>query len=98
MDEVTVRNHVQEHAGAVERGDVDAVAADLSEDLRPQLPQILQNMPQPVTKAEVLSVEVGEPASIALIRYSGDSDAVTIRSEWREQGGRPLIVHAEFVG
>jgi hypothetical protein len=29
-----------------------------------------------------------------MIRYSGTGD-VTIRSRWQEQGGRPVIVHAE---
>jgi hypothetical protein len=39
-----------------------------------------------VTKAEVLSVEIGDP-SVATIRYSGDSNVVTIRSEWQDEGG-----------
>jgi hypothetical protein len=95
MDETTIRDHVQKHADAIVEGDADAVAADFSEELRPQLAQITQGLPQPVTKAEVLSVEIGEPASVAMIRYSGSSDAVTIRSEWQDEGGRPVIVHAE---
>jgi hypothetical protein len=32
---------------------MDAVAADFSEELRPQVPQIAQGLPQSVTKAEV---------------------------------------------
>jgi hypothetical protein len=41
-----------------------------------------------------LSVEVGDPVSVAMIRYSG-SGVVTIRSEWQDEGGRPVIVRAE---
>jgi hypothetical protein len=52
-------------------------------------------LPQPVTAAEVLSVEVGDTESVALIRYSGDAAEVVVRSRWQEQGGRPVIVHAE---
>ena len=95
MDEETTREHIQKHADAVERGDLDAVVADFSEEVRPQVPQIVQALPQPVTKAEVLSVDIGDPVSVATIRYSGSSGGVTIRSDWQDQGGRPVIVHAE---
>ena len=66
-----------------------------SKDLRPQVPQIAQVLPQPVTAAEVLSVEVADAEGVALIRYSGDTGEVTIRSRWREEDGRPVIVAAE---
>jgi hypothetical protein len=61
----------------------------------PQVPQIAQALPQPVTAANVLDVEIGDAETVALIRYSGDSGEVTIRSRRQEQGGRPLIVAAE---
>jgi hypothetical protein len=46
----------------------------------------------------VLSVDIGDTESWAMIRYSGDTGNVTIRSRWQEQGGRPVIVHAEPAG
>jgi hypothetical protein len=98
MDDARTREHCRQHAAAVERGDMDAVVADFSEDLRPQVPQIAQALPQPVTAADVLSVEIGDDESVALIRYSGDSGEVTIRSRWQDQAGRPVIVGAEPVG
>jgi hypothetical protein len=98
MDEQKTRSHVQEHADAVVRGDMDAVIADFAAELRPQVPQIAQSLPQPVTAAEVLSVEVGDPESVAEIRYTGESGNVTIRSRWREVDGRPSIVAGEPLG
>jgi hypothetical protein len=95
MDDQQTRDHIEQHADAVVRGDMDAVVADFSEDLRPQVPQIAQALPQPVTAAQVLSVDVGKTESVAMIRYSGDTGEVTIRSLWQDQGGRPVIVHAE---
>jgi hypothetical protein len=74
---------------------MDAVTSDFSEELQPQVPQLVQSLPQPVTAAEVLSVDVGASESVAMIRYSGDAGAVTVRSLWQDQGGRPVIVHAE---
>lgn len=45
MDDARTRNHIQEHADAVVRGDMDAVIADFAEDLRPQVPQLAQSFP-----------------------------------------------------
>ena len=98
MDEAKTRDQISQHADAVVRGDMDAVAADFSEELRPHLPQIAEALPQPVTAAEVLSVDVSDPESVAMIRYSGDSSEVTIRSQWQDQDGRAVIVHAEPAG
>jgi hypothetical protein len=95
MDEAITREHIDKHAAAVEHGDMDAVVADFTKDLQPQVPQIAQALPRPVRAAQVLSVEIGSAESVALIRYAGDTDEVTIRSRWQEEDGRPVIVAAE---
>lgn len=95
MDDQQTRDQIQSHADAVVRGDMDAVVADFTEGLRPHVPEIAKALPQPVTRADVLSVEVGGSESVATIRYSGDTGDVTIRSRWQDEGGRPVIVHAE---
>jgi hypothetical protein len=95
MNDSNAREHIQAHADAVVRGDFDAVVADFTEELRPQVPQIAQLLPQPVESAEVVGVEVGDEAAVALIRYSGAGKDVTIRTRWQERDGRPLIVHGE---
>ena len=95
MDEEQVRDHVRQHADAVARGDMEAAVADFSEQLRPQAPQVAQDLlPLPVTAAEVVSVDMGDSEAVALIRYSGDGE-VTVRTRWQEEAGRPVIVHAE---
>jgi hypothetical protein len=53
------------------------------------LPQIVQALPQPVTGADVLSVDVGDAESVAMISYSGDRGEVTIRSRWQDRVGAP---------
>jgi hypothetical protein len=81
----------------VVRGDIDAVVADFTEGLQPHVPEIAKALPQRVTSADVLSVEIGDSESIAMIRYSGDTSEITIRSQWKDEGGRAVIVHAEPV-
>jgi hypothetical protein len=98
MDENTTRSCVQAHADAVVRGDMDHVTADFIEELHPQLPTIAQELPQPVTSAEVQGLEIGDDVSYATIKYSGPDKELTIRSHWKEFDGRPLIVGAEPVG
>ncbi len=95
MDDVTTRDHIQKHADAVVRGDMDTLATDCSDELRPQLPELAKALPQSVTSAEVLSLDVGDPTTVAVIGYSGDSSALTIRSEWQDLGGdHPVMVNA----
>jgi hypothetical protein len=95
MDEAQTRDHINQHADAVVRGDMDAILADFSEELRPNAPQIVNEvLPQPVTAAKVLNIDVGDSETVAMIRYSGDGE-LTVRSRWQEQAGRPVIVHAE---
>jgi hypothetical protein len=97
MDETKTREHIQRHAEAVERGDFETVVGDLSEELKPQAPQIAQLLPQPVTAATVRSVELSDDEAVARIHYAGDTSELTIQSRWRDVGGRPTIVHAEPV-
>lgn len=95
MDEQQTRDQVERHVDAVVRGDMEAVVADFTDGLRPHVPEIAKALPQPVTSAEVLSLDVGETESVAMIRYSGGTGDVTIRSRWQDEGGRAVIVHAE---
>jgi hypothetical protein len=94
MDEASTKDTIQRHAEAVERGDFDTVIADLSKELQPQAATIAQTLPQPVTSAKVLSVEVGDEETVARIHYAGNTSEVTIQSHWRDIDGQPKIVHA----
>ena len=92
MDEVPTRNHAKAHAKAVVDGDMDAVTADFAPDLRDQVPEIAKALPQPVTDAEVLKVDMEEDHATVRIRYSNEDEKVTIQTRWEEFDGRPLIV------
>jgi hypothetical protein len=97
MDDRKAREHIQAHADAVVRGDMDTVVADFSEELRPEVPELAKGLPQPVTAAEVLSLDVEDSESVATIRYSGGSGDLTLRSRWQDGTEHPVIVHIEPV-
>ena len=94
MDEAKTKDQIQRHAQAVERGDMDTVIGDLSKELQVHAATIAQSLPQPVTSAKVLSVEVGDDETVARIHYAGDTSEVTIQSHWRDVDGRLKIVQA----
>jgi hypothetical protein len=95
MDEARTRDVVDAHAQAVVRGDMDAVVADLSEELQPQADEITRAFPLPVTDADVLSLEIGAGEAVAEIRYAGERGELTVRTRWEQLDGRPRIVYAE---
>jgi hypothetical protein len=99
VDPASIRKHIQRHADAVVHGLWTTVAADFAEALRLQVPQIIEGFPRPaVTSADVLSVEIGARESVAMIRYSGESGDLTLRSRWQDRGGEhPVIVQIEPV-
>jgi hypothetical protein len=100
MDETNARSHIEAHAEAVARGDMDAVVADFSQELRPQVPDLApQLLPLPIQSADVVSIDTQGEEAVARIHYTGESgDEQTLRSHWREIEGRPLIVNVEPEG
>jgi hypothetical protein len=51
-----------------------------------------------VTSSEIKDIQIGTEESVSTITYSGPDGSVTIRAEWRDERGRPVIVLAEPVG
>ena len=94
MDEATLRPIVDAHAAAVvDPIDAEHVQGDLIEELHPHIPEVAQLLPQPVTSAEVQSVEVHDDHADVHITYSGADASVTLHSRWEDRGaGQPQIV------
>jgi hypothetical protein len=92
MDEVPTRSHAEAHAKAVVDGDMEAVTADFAPALRDQVPEIAKSLPQPVTDAEVMKVDMGDDHATVRIQYSNDTQRVTIQTRWEHLDGRPMIV------
>jgi hypothetical protein len=94
MDTDQVRSHAQAHADSVVRGDMEAVFDDFAPEVRDAVvaggPP--PGMPDPVTAAEVRRVDDAGEKAIVEIHYSGESSGLTLRSEWEDRDGRPMIV------
>ena len=94
MDEHTVRPYAEAHAAAIAGEDVDHAVADLDDPLRAPMAPVIAQLSSVTTSADIVSVESADDAAVVVIRYSGTGTETTIRSVWKQVGGRPLIVEA----
>jgi hypothetical protein len=97
MDEARTRKQIEDHAAAAEAGDMETIVNDFVEELRPEVQEIGKDLPNPITTAEIVSIDFGEDEAVATIKYSNDESEGTIESHWQDVGGQPQIVHAEPV-
>jgi hypothetical protein len=95
MDKSRIREHAERHGRAVVTGQLAVAAGDLSEQIKPKASSIMKRLPSPLSVAEVTSVEPASSGYVAVIRYSGAEEQVSVRSTWAEIDGRPLIVELE---
>src|SRR5262245_24245000 len=81
MDHELTHEHVHRHADSVVRGDMAAAFADMTAALQAEMAAAPQPDDAPsFTAADVLSLDVGEDESEAVIRYSNATAAMTVRS------------------
>jgi hypothetical protein len=92
MDETSVREHAQQHGQAVVARDFDRAGSDLTGDAETQAPHVMRQLPRPTISSEIVGVEPRGEDVVCLIRYSGQEDAKTVASTWREVDGTPRIV------
>jgi hypothetical protein len=97
MDETAVREHAQQMCDALIAGDVDRAIADVSDELRRNLGEVLSLFPLPVTEADVQSVDRGGSAVIVVLRLVGETDEVEVQTRWKDRNGQPRIVEASHL-
>jgi hypothetical protein len=97
MDMQALRQYADAHAQAVVAGDFEAAARDCTEQVKAGMPGLVPLLPQPVTSAEVVRVEQQGDGAVVEIAYRGSDKELTLRSEWHDQGARPLITAAAVV-
>ena len=97
MDENAVREHAEAHANAVQAGDLDRAASDLTDEAKQNAPTVMKALPRPITSTSVESVTAEGDAFVARILYSGEDSKATVASRWVDQAGRPMIASLEIV-
>ena len=98
MNDDDAREHAQAMCDALVAGDVERATADLSEQLRHNLGEVLILLPLPATEATVESVERTGSGYTVMLRVVGESEAVEIQTRWKDRDGKPKIVEASHLG
>jgi hypothetical protein len=94
MDETAVRTQAGAFGDALVAGDVDRAIADLSDELRRNLGEVLALLPLPATEVTVESVERSGSGFNVAIRLVGEANEDHIQTRWKDRDGRPRIVEA----
>ncbi len=93
----SARETAQRHANDVVAGNMAGVVGDFTPEALSEFQQHGVMPPRPTTKAEIVSEARDGNRERFEIAYSNDSQTVTIRSWWEEQGGVWKLVKAEPV-
>jgi hypothetical protein len=97
MDESVVREHAQAMCEALVAGDVDRAIADVSDQLRRNLGEVMMLLPLPVTEATVESVERAGSGIAVVMRLVGETDEVQLQTRWKDRDGQPRVVEASHL-
>jgi hypothetical protein len=97
VDEVVVRQHAEAMCDALVDGDVDRATADISDELRRHMGEVVALLPLPVSEAVVESIERGGASINALLRLVGETETVRVQTRWKDRDGVPRIVEASHL-
>ncbi|MHB8574740.1 MAG: hypothetical protein ACYDCQ_05350 [Dehalococcoidia bacterium] len=91
----TARETAQRHGQDVVSGNMAGVVADFMPDAMAEFQKFGKMPPRPTKSAEMVSEKKEGNREVFEIKYTGESDSLTIRSFWEDQDGAWKIVKAE---
>jgi succinyl-CoA synthetase alpha subunit len=97
MNEDDVRARAQALCDALVAGDIDAAIADLSDELRRNLGEVIALLPLPATEATVEAIERGGSSWVVVTRLVGETDEVQIQTRWKDRDGELKVVEASHL-
>jgi hypothetical protein len=97
MNEDDVRARAQALCDALVAGNIDAAIADLSDQLRRNLGEVVALLPLPTTEATVESIERGGSSWVVVTRLVGETDEVHVQTRWKDRDGELKIVEASHL-
>ena len=97
MDVDTVRQHADAYCAALLAGDIGLASEEFSQQLKQNIGEVVSQLPLPLTRAGVDSVEVAGSGYVALLHLTGETDDIRIETRWKDRDGRPTMVEASHV-
>ena len=98
MEDQDVRARAEALCAALVAGDIDQATADVSDELRRNLGEVIALFPLPATAASVASVERGGPSAfVAVLELVGESETVQVQTRWKDRDGQPTVIEASHL-
>jgi hypothetical protein len=97
MNEEDVRARAQAVCDALVAGDIDRAIADLSDELRRNLGEVVSLLPLPAKEASIDSVERTATGFLVIVRIVSETEDVQVQTRWKDRDGHPKIVEASHL-
>lgn len=97
MTEDDVRRQAGVVCDALVAGDIDAVIATFSEELKRNIGEVLALLPMPTSEATIASLERGGSSHVVVINLVGETDEVQLETRWKDRDGEPRIVEVSHL-
>lgn len=97
MTEDDVRRQAGAVCDALVAGDIDAVIATFSEELKRNIGEVLALLPMPTSEATIESLERGGSSHVVVINLVGETDEVQLETRWKDRDGEPRIVEVSHL-
>jgi hypothetical protein len=97
MDEEAVRAQAEAFGQALVDGDIDRAIDDLSAELRRNPGEVIALLPLPVADVTVESIEHSGSGVNVVLRLTGESEASSILTRWKDRDGQPRIIEVSHL-
>ncbi len=97
MTEDDVRRQAGVVCDALVAGNMDAVIATFSDELRRNLGEVMALLPLPTSEATIESLERGGSSHVVVINLVGETDEVQLQTRWKDRDGEPRIVEVSHL-
>lgn len=97
MTEDDVRRQAGLVCDALVAGDIDAVIATFSDELKRNIGEVLALLPMPTSEATIESLERGGSSHVVVINLVGETDEVQLETRWKDRDGEPRIVEVSHL-
>jgi len=97
MNEEDVRTRAQAVCDALVAGDIDRAIADLSDELRRNLGEVVSLLPLPAKEATIDSVERTASGFLVILRIVSETEDVQVQTRWKDRDSGPKIVEASHL-
>jgi hypothetical protein len=97
MTEDDVRREAGVVCDALVAGDIDAVIATFSEELKRNIGEVLALLPMPTSEATIESLERGGSSHVVVVKLVGETDEVQLETRWKDRDGEPRIVEVSHL-